>query len=140
MEKECLFCKIARKEISAEVIYEDEDIMALLDISPVNRGHTLVIPKEHYTNILDTPENILSKLIIAVKKISKSVMKAMNADGFNIGINNFESAGQIIMHTHIHIVPRFKDDGLKLWPGKEYKQGEIKEVAEKIREEINKTN
>ena len=138
MEKECIFCKIARKEIPAEVIYEDDNIMAFLDVSPVNRGHTLVIPKEHHTNILETPDDILSKLIIAIKKISKSVMKAMNADGFNIGINNFKAAGQIVMHTHIHVVPRFKDDGLKLWPGKEYNQGEIKEIAGKIRNEINK--
>ena len=129
----CIFCKIINNEIPSKKIYEDKNAIAILDISPVNKGHALVISKQHYENILNTPDNILRELIIIAKKISKAVMQSLNAQGINIGINNFKAAGQLVMHTHIHIIPRFNNDGLKHWPGKKYENNEIKQFLEKIK-------
>ncbi len=134
MEKNCLFCKIAAGEIPAEKIYEDENFLAFLDVNPVNQGHTLVIPKKHSRNILEIGDETLKELTITVKKLSNKIKTALCADGINIIINNEPAAGQIIFHTHIHIIPRFADDGLKHWTGGEYAEGEAKILAEKIRE------
>ena len=109
--KNCIFCKLISKEIPCYKIYEDKDIYAFLDISPVNIGHTLVIPKKHYNTLLDCDDETLCKLIKAVKKISKAVYKSMNAEGFNIGVNTGKVAGAGYKdHLHIHIVPRWKED------------------------------
>lgn len=131
---DCIFCKIARGEIPAEKIYEDKDVLAFLDIKPTNKGHTLIIPKEHYETILDIPDTTLKKLIVVIKKLSKAVFKGTTADGFNIGMNNYKAAGQFVMHAHFHIMPRYEKDGLVEWGRKEYSDGEeIKETAKKIK-------
>jgi histidine triad (HIT) family protein len=133
--KACIFCKIAKKEIPSEtIVYENDKIMAFLDINPTNPGHTLVIPKEHYPNLLETPDDVLKELITAVRKVAKAVKEGVNADGINISINTEKAAGQIIFHTHVHIIPRFKHDGLKMWPQKPYQPGQ----AENIKKEIIK--
>ncbi len=129
---DCIFCKIIKGEIPCSKIYENDKIMAFLDIMPVNKGHTLVVPKEHYETILDLPDDLLNELIVSTKKISKAVMKGVNADGFNIGVNTKEAAGQIIMHAHLHIIPRFSNDGLKSWPQSKYAEGEMDKVRESI--------
>jgi len=129
-----LFLKILNNEIPSTKVYEDENVFAILDINPHNKGHLLVIPKEKYKNILDIPENILSNMIIIVKKLAKAVYKATNADGINISMNNEAAAGQEVMHAHIHIVPRFKNDGVyKAAKHTSYSDGEKEEVALKIR-------
>jgi histidine triad (HIT) family protein len=135
--KNCLFCKIATNEIPSIQVYEDGFSLAFLDINPINPGHTLLIPKEHSRNIFDIKEESLKNMMPALKKISSVVKKSMGADGINIHINNEPPAGQVIFHTHIHIIPRFKDDNLKLWGGKPYKNNEIDKVAEKIKANIN---
>src|SRR3989344_1823292 len=122
---ECIFCKIVKGEIPSSKIYENDKVLAFLDIGPVNKGHTLVIPKEHYTNIYDIPEDILKEVVTAAKKISKAIKKGVNADGININQSNDSSAGQVVMHIHFHIIPRFRDDGLKLWPQNKYNEGEM---------------
>jgi|SRR3989344_2289548 len=133
---DCIFCKIVKGEIPSNKVYEDEKVLAFLDIGPVNKGHALVIPKEHYVNIYDIPENLLKNVIAAVKKVSKAVKKGVNADGINLNMSNDPSAGQVVMHFHMHVIPRFKNDNLKLWPQSKYKEGEAEEVKKKIKENL----
>jgi len=131
---DCIFCKIVSGVIPEAKIYEDENALAFLDANPNNHGHTLVVPKIHAKNILDVTEDTLSGIMPAVKKVSKAVFEGMSAAGLNITINNERPAGQVIFHLHIHIIPRFTDDGLKVWTRKTpYKNGEMELVAEKIR-------
>ena len=133
--EDCIFCKIAKKQIPSEnIVYENDRIISFLDINPTTPGHTLVIPKEHYRTILETPDDILKELIATTKKIAKAVKEAVNADGLVIGINTEKAAGQIIFHTHFHIVPRFENDGLRPWPQSKYQPGQ----AENIKKEIIK--
>jgi len=129
---DCLFCKIVAREIPCNKIYEDENFLAFLDINPVNKGHSLVIPKKHSRNILEIEDETLKNLTVVVKKLSNKIKTALKADGINIIINNEAGAGQIVFHTHIHIIPRFTDDGLKHWPGRKYKNGEAKTITKKI--------
>ena len=131
-----LFLKIAKGEIPSYKIYEDEYTFAFLDIAPNNPGHTLVIPKERFKNIYDVPEETLCRMMSVAKKISIAVKKATNADGINISMNNEPAAGQLVFHVHIHVIPRFKNDGYKPWGKKEYKEGEAEVVAESIRAEL----
>ncbi|PIR05230.1 MAG: hypothetical protein COV57_00090 [Candidatus Liptonbacteria bacterium CG11_big_fil_rev_8_21_14_0_20_35_14] len=107
---DCLFCKIAQGEIKGGVVYEDEKVMALLDIQPRALGHTFVIPKEHYTTLLDLPDNLVESLFLAVKKVAEKVKETVLADGLTIGINQGRASGQEVDHLHIHIIPRFKGD------------------------------
>ena len=108
---ECLFCKIANKEIEAKVIYEDENNLAFLDIYPHAPAHTVLIPKKHYHNILEVEDNEIPSLFVALKKTLALIQNAINPDGFTVGINHKEAAGQVIPHLHIHLIPRFKNDG-----------------------------
>lgn len=130
---ECIFCKIVEGKIPCYKVYEDGNILAFLDINPINKGHTLVVPKKHYTLFTDMPENVTTELFIAVKNISNAVLDGVEANGFNIMVSNNAAAGQVIPHVHIHIIPRFKNDGLKHWPGKRYKTGEVEQVLKSIK-------
>ena len=107
---ECVFCKIVKGEISSEKIYEDNDFISFLDAKPVGVGHTLVIPKKHFDNLLDIDENFSSKYISAIQKTGKILMDKYNVDGFNIVLNNGEAAGQLVHHVHFHVLPRKKGD------------------------------
>lgn len=111
----CIFCKIIKGEIPSHKIYEDEYVYAFLDISPANKGHTLVIPKKHYENTLDAPDMELTKVITATKKLAILLKEKLNADGINIVNANGKIAQQSVFHLHYHIVPRYKEDGLDLW-------------------------
>lgn len=103
----CIFCKIIQKEIPANLIYEDDDIMAFLDVHPVTQGHTLVIPKSHYETIYDCPTHLLEKMIGVTKKLAIQLTNEYNALGVNIRNNNKEVAGQTVPHIHFHIIPRY---------------------------------
>lgn len=130
---DCIFCKIVKKEIPANIVYDDKTTLAFLDIAPVNAGHALVIPKEHYKNIYETPEKILLDMIKTVKKISHAIKDGLKADGINVTMNNDPAAGQVVFHSHIHIIPRIANDGFGLWHGKRpYKEGEEETVVKKI--------
>lgn len=130
----CVFCKIISGEIPADKIYEDENFLAFLDINPNNPGHTLLIPKTHYKNLYETPDNVLSEMAPLIKKLAVAVKQGVNADGINIMMNNEEAAGQIVPHAHFHIIPRFAGDTLRHWPGKPYaNKEEAAEIAKKIR-------
>lgn len=130
---DCLFCKIINKEIPSYIVYEDDDFLAFLDIKPINLGHTLIVPKKHYRNIFDWDENINKKIGGVIQKISSTIKTATEADGINIGINNEPAAGQIIFHSHIHIIPRFNNDGLTHWPGKDLGDEDFKKIENKLK-------
>lgn len=131
--EDTIFAKIIRREISADIVYEDDDTLAFLDVHPSNPGHTLVVPKVFSRNIFDISEKSLCSLMNTVRKITPAVSKAMNADGVHITMNNESAAKQIIFYAHVHIVPRFIDDDYGHSPRKEYADGEAKEIAQKIR-------
>ena len=133
MSAECIFCKIIRNELPSYKVYEDEKTVAFLDIRPVNAGHTLVVPKRHSHNIFDIAPGDWVAVAEVVRKLSIAIEKGVGADGVNIAMNNREHAGQVVDHPHVHIIPRFKGDGLKLMPQREYIQNEAEESAEKIR-------
>ena len=131
--EDCIFCKIVKKEIPAQIIYEDEDSLAFLDIAPVHPGHTLVIPKKHSKDIFDISEEDFSNVMKTVQKITPAVKEAVRADGINIGNSNGKAANQVVFHLHVHIMPRYEGDGFKMFAQGEYKEGEAGEVAEKIK-------
>lgn len=108
---DCLFCRIARGEIPAEKVLEGDSFIAIKDINPMVEGHTLVIPKKHWVTFLDIPNNYGDELVEFMKKVIDFLMEDLNADGFNIVMNNLEPAGQIVSHAHFHIFPRREGDG-----------------------------
>lgn len=107
----CLFCKIAQKQIPAEIVYEDDKTLAFLDIRPKAPGHTMVIPKIHAENIIDLPESEVEPLFRSVKLVTEKINRALTPRGFTIGINHGKVSGQAIDHIHVHIIPRFEADG-----------------------------
>ncbi len=131
----CIFCKIIKGEIPCTKLYEDKNILTFLDINPSNEkgGHTLVLPKKHYELISDIPEEELNKVMKFVKKISTILLK--EAEGVNILQNNKKIAGQMIPHIHFHIIPRYKNDNIKIdyWECKKYPPGKIELIAERIK-------
>lgn len=110
---DCIFCNLIRGKLPCSKIYEDDDFVAILDIRPINLGHTLLIPKKHFVNVLDAPDDIAEKIYPALKKVTTAMQKAYNCDGFNIIQNVNEAAGQEVFHAHIHVVPRFREDDVR---------------------------
>ena len=108
--EECVFCKIAEGNISANKIYENENFYSIPDVNPVGEGHTLIIPKKHFGLLTELDDETSQQYISVIKEVGKILMKKYNADGFNILLNNGESAGQIIKHVHFHMLPRKKGD------------------------------
>lgn len=136
-ETSCLFCKIICKEIPSSIFYEDAFSIAMLDINPVNIGHSLLLPKKHYENIFDLPKELAAKLSVVSKKLAMAIKESLNADGINITSNNGLAAGQLVFHAHTHIIPRYVGDGFANWKGKrKYNDGEAAEVAEKIKSKL----
>lgn len=125
---DCIFCKIANGDIPSTTVYEDDDFKVILDINPANLGHSLVICKHHYANILEMPEELTAKAFAVAKKVAIAVNKVTNCEGINILQNNGEVAGQTVFHFHIHIIPRHKGDTVDI------KFGEINADAQKIAE------
>lgn len=133
MHDTCLFCKIIAKDLPSAKIYEDEHCYAFLDLHPINIGHTLLVPKAHSANLYEMNDETLAVLAPVIKKVAIAIKNALNADGINIEMNNDPIAGQIVFHSHIHIIPRFSGDGFKHWHGaRDYHEGEMGEVAKKI--------
>ncbi len=130
--KDCLFCKIINGEIPSNKIYENKKVIAILDLFPTNKGHTLFIPKNHSENMLKDDEEDLAALMHAVKKIAPKILEAVNAKGFNLIVNTGEVSGQAIMHTHFHVIPRFEGDGIENWHGTEAKKQELTQLKEEI--------
>lgn len=114
MEKECIFCKIVKKEISSEIVGESNSFIAFRDTHPKADGHTLIVPKQHWVTLLDIPNKYGAVLLEFVKKIASELMDERYGDGFNVVMNNLECAGQVVKHAHIHIIPRKEGDGLRM--------------------------
>lgn len=136
MDHACIFCKVISGELPSTTVYEDDGVVAFLDINPVNLGHTLVVPREHYATMLETPDAELHTLIAAVKKITPAILKAVGSEGFNLGVNTGRVAGQVVFHTHFHVMPRFSDDGHTLWGAKPFTAQERERIGEKIRDAL----
>ncbi len=133
----CIFCKIAKGEIPSYKIYEDKDIFAFLDIKPFSKGHCLVIPKQHFENIFDIDENILKKVAVVAKKMCEKIKNTLHADGIRLSQSNGKTAGQEIMHFHLHIIPRYEGDGIPMHPAAtlhlpQANSEELKKIAEKL--------
>lgn len=135
MENDCIFCKIIAGEIPSAKVYEDEEFLAFMDINPAVRGHTLVIPKYHCRNILDTPENVGKNFYNVISKVSNAVKKAFNAEGIYVFQQNENAAGQEVFHSHVHIVPRYKGDDFGKFspPRLKVEMADIASDGEKIR-------
>ena len=116
---DCIFCMIANGEIPSATLYEDEDFRVILDLGPASKGHALILPKEHYANLFEMPDELLAKAIAVAKKVGKKLADVTEADGLNLVQNNGEAAGQSVFHFHMHLIPRHNSDGaLPLWkPG-----------------------
>ena len=136
-DESCIFCKIVRKQAPASIIYEDETVIVFLDIRPLNIGHTLVIPKKHYVDIFDIPENQLSQVHKVAKRVSVAVKKATNADGISIIQQNGKAAAQDIFHLHVHVVPRFEGQKLPSFSAlREVERGKLEVMAKKIKHQL----
>lgn len=135
-DDKCIFCKIIEKSIPSKVLFENDKNLAFLDIFPVSKGHTIVIPKNHYKNLEEIPNNELSELFEIVKKVSILIHKKLKVDGYNILQNNFRAAGQVVNHFHVHIIPRSNEDGkFKLTvPKKQAKEEELNHILRIINE------
>lgn len=107
----CIFCKIAAGEIPSNTIYEDDSFRVILDLGPATKGHALVLPKNHYVDLYEIPEDVLAGAAKVAKKVAGTMKEKLSCDGLNLVQNNGEAAGQTVMHFHLHIIPRYKDDG-----------------------------
>lgn len=122
-DENCIFCKLAGGEIPTATLYEDEDFRVILDANPAAKGHALIIPKEHYANLYELDDELAGEVLVLAKKMITKLTDILGCDGYNIVQNNGEAAGQTVFHFHMHLIPRFKDDGV----GVTWKMGELTE-------------
>lgn len=128
-ENDCIFCKIANGEIPSATLYEDEDFRVILDLGPASKGHALILPKEHYTNLYELSDELAAKAMVLAKRMITRMQKVLNCDGYNVVQNNGEPAGQTVFHFHMHLIPRYEGDNVGLgW--------NMGELADKDRDEI----
>lgn len=133
MNNDCIFCKIANGEIPSKTIYEDENFRVILDLGPATKGHALILPKEHYANLFELPEETAAAAMKVAKKLSAQMVENLGADGLNLVQNNGEVAGQTVKHSHLHLIPRYKDDGQNiLWKPGEVSQDELEMIRKQI--------
>ena len=139
MDNDCIFCKIANGEIPSSTIYEDDLFRVILDLSPATKGHALILPKKHMANIFEMDEETAEKVFVLASRIAKAMKEALNCDGLNIVQDNGEIAGQTVFHFHMHIIPRYNDDGQQInWVPKTSEAAERDMIAEQIKNVLNK--
>ena len=132
---DCIFCKIANGEIPSRTIYEDQQFRVILDLSPATKGHALILPKEHADNLFELPEKVAADAMNVAKKMGAVLKDRLNADGLNLVQNNGEAAGQTVMHFHLHMIPRYKEDGQNInWKPHEPSAEELDEICKQITE------
>lgn len=138
MAEDCVFCKIVKGEIPATKLFEDEDVLSFLDISPASRGHALVIPKKHYATLLDVPHEEIKSVAEAVQKVAAATMVSLSGiEGFNVLQSNNKAAGQVVPHVHFHIIPRYKEDGVHFsWEHGKSEAEELKKYAAMVKNKI----
>ena len=130
-ESTCIFCKIAAGEIPSKTIYEDENFRVILDISPATKGHALILPKEHYANLYELPDEMAGKVMLLATRLAAHMTEALGCDGFNLVQNNGEVAGQTVFHFHLHLIPRYQGDGNEdkiCWNHLELSQEELDKI------------
>lgn len=135
-DQNCIFCKLANGDIPTRSIYEDDDFKVIMDASPATKGHALILPKDHFANLYELPDETAGKAMILAKKLATGMTKALNCDGFNLVQNNGEVAGQTVFHFHLHLIPRYCNDGNqdKLgWNHAEFTDVEMDEIRDTIR-------
>ena len=138
MDANCIFCKIANGEIPSSTIYEDDFFRVILDLSPATKGHALILPKQHMANIFEMDDTTAEKVFVLAKRIAKAMKSALNCDGLNIVQNNGEVAGQTVFHFHMHIIPRYNDDGQKItWIPGTSEAEEREAIAAQIKSLLN---
>ncbi len=135
---DCIFCRIAAGKLPAAVVLDTPRVLAFLDIAPVHYGHTLIIPKEHYQNLLDLPDDLWQEMGRVARQVAQALQKTLYARGFNLGMNNFEAAGQVVFHAHLHVIPRYQNDGLLLFPQGTYPPGDLEKVGQRLREAMGR--
>ena len=131
--EECVFCKIIKKELPAYVVYEDENAIAFLDIAPLSEGHTLVVPKKHYSRLTDMPIKDARAFLESVYKVAKIIEEKISKD-YNIIVNQGRTAGQVINHLHVHIVPRYGNEQIFIWKSHQLNDDEAKRILEKLKQ------
>jgi histidine triad (HIT) family protein len=134
--RDCIFCAIAAGRQPAERLLETDKVLAFLDIAQVNYGHTLVIPKLHYQNLLELPDDLWLEMGRVSRRVARALQAALNAQGINIGMNNFAAAGQVVFHAHLHVIPRYFSDGLKLFPQESYQPGDLAKTGAQLRQAL----
>ncbi len=136
--RDCIFCRIAAGRLPAAKVLETPRVLAFLDLAPVNYGHTLVIPRDHYQNLLDLPDDLWTEMGRVARRVAQALRGALYAQGFNLGMNNFEAAGQAVFHAHLHVIPRYFSDGLQLFPQESYRPGDLEKTAQQLRQALEK--
>ena len=132
---DCIFCKLANGEIPTNAIYEDDMFKVILDMGPAAKGHALILPKDHYDNLFEIDDEVAGKAMILAKKLANKMMDKLGADGLNLVQNNKEAAGQTVNHFHLHVIPRYKDDGQNiLWDPTKPSEEELKEVCDLLKD------
>lgn len=134
---DCIFCKIANGEIPSKTLYEDNDFRVILDISPASKGHAIILPKKHADNIYELSDEDASKIFVVAKRVATVMEKILKCDGMNILQNNGETAGQSVFHLHVHLIPRYKNDNLKIkWTPGTAEDILDEELVEQIKKEL----
>lgn len=134
---DCIFCKIANGEIPSKTLYEDNDFRVILDISPASKGHAIILPKKHADNIYELSDEDASKIFVVAKRVATVMEKVLKCDGMNILQNNGETAGQSVFHLHVHLIPRYKNDNLKIkWTPGTAEDILDEELVEQIKKEL----
>ena len=129
----CIFCKIANGEIPSKTLYEDDRFRVILDLGPATKGHALILPKEHYANLYELPEDIAGDAMKLAKKMVTKMTERLECKGFNLVQNNGDLAGQTVFHFHMHLIPRYQADRQKIgWKPKEVTQEELEEIKNMI--------
>ena len=132
-DSNCIFCKLANGEIPTNSIYEDEEFNVILDNGPATKGHCLILPKDHYANLFELPDDVATEAIKTVKKVATQMKNQLKCDGLNLVQNNGECAGQTVFHYHMHIIPRYQNDGQTIgWKPGEPSQEELEQIREEI--------
>lgn len=134
---DCIFCKIANGEIPSKTLYEDNDFRVILDISPASKGHAIILPKKHAANIYELSDEDASKIFVVAKRVATVMEQVLKCDGMNILQNNGETAGQSVFHLHVHLIPRYKNDNLKIkWTPGTAEDVLDEELVEQIKKEL----
>lgn len=132
-DENCIFCKIANGDIPSRTLFEDDHFRVILDAGPATRGHALVLPKDHYQDLFELPEDVAADAMRVAQKVGAQIVSKMDADGMNLVQNNGETAGQTVRHFHVHLIPRYKDDGQHiLWEPRTLSDDELDRIRDTI--------